>query len=212
MKRLVSICFACAMLLAPVCSFAQSAQDVLAKFSHEPTVEATMEAASEFAGLDSDRLESLYKRAGAANALPKNIYYELQYRDRHTDRPQYVYEYGGSMDGDAIPTKTKYTDYDEDQDYIQHKVHAQWDLSKVIFNSDQRGVVSVMNQAVKTRDKLLKDVSKAYFAHRRAQIELELNPPKNVAEKLEADLKIQEMTATLDAMTGGWFSHQLRHK
>ncbi|MBR4984569.1 MAG: hypothetical protein IKY83_02370 [Proteobacteria bacterium] len=207
MKRIFSICFACAMLLAPVCSFAQNAQDVLAKFSHEPSVEATMAAASEYAGLDSDRLESLYHRAGAANALPKNIYYELQYRDRDTERPQTVYTYTGE---DAAPNK--YTDYKENQKYTQHKVHAQWDLSKLIFNSDQRGVVSVMNQAVKTRDKLLKDVSKAYFARRRAQIELELNPPKNVAEKLEADLKIQEMTASLDAMTGGWFSAQLRHK
>lgn len=211
MKRIVSICFACAMLLAPVCGFAQNAQDVLAKFSHEPSIEATMGAAAAYAGIDSDRLESMYRRAGAANVLPKNIYYELQYRDRDTDRPQYVYTWDGAADDNTLKS-TKFTDYDENQKYIQHKVHAQWDLSKVIFNSDQRGVVSVMNQAVKTRDKLLKDVSKAYFARRRAQIELELNPPTNVAEKLEADLKIQELTASLDAMTGGWFSSQLRHK
>ena len=104
------------------------------------------------------------------------------------------------------------TEYEQDTDYIQHKVRAQWDLSRLVFNPDQIRVVSAMNTAVKTRDTLLKAVTKAYFARRKLQVESTLNPPTDVAKKLDTDLKIQEQTATLDALTGGWFSEQLKNQ
>ena len=211
MKRIISICFAAAMIAAPI-SFAsaQSAQEIMNKFSHEPTVEATMDAAVEYAGLSADRMNSLYNRAGAANALPKEVYYEFTERDRDTDRPQSVYTYEGSADDNDYKSR-KVTKYREDQDYQQHKVRAKWDLSKLIYNNEQKSVVSLMSSVSARRDKLLKDVTKLYYARRKAQIDAALNPPSDIAEKLESDLKIQEMTANLDAMTGGWFSEQLRN-
>ncbi len=210
MKRIISLCFAAVLMTAPVYASAQSAQDIMMKFSHEPTVEATMEAALEYSGLSSDRLESLYKRSGGANALPRQMYYEMTYRDRDTDRPQEATTYKNN--DDSAWDQLKKTDYEENQAYIQHKVRAQWDLSRLVYNNDQKGVASLMSQVVQKRDKMLKDLNKAYFARRRAQIDLMMNPPQDVAQKLEADLKIQELTATLDAMTGGWFSKQLKNR
>lgn len=210
MKRIISLCFAAVLLTAPVYASAQNAQDIMMKFSHEPTVEATMEAALEYSGLSSDRLESLYKRSGGANALPRQFYYEMTYRDRDTDRPQEATTY--KSNDDSAWDQLKKTDYEESQDYIQHKVRAQWDLSRLVYNNDQKGVASLMSQVVQKRDKMLKDLNKTYFARRRAQIDMMMNPPQDVAQKLEADLKIQEMTATLDAMTGGWFSKQLKNR
>ena len=210
MKRLISLCFAAMLLAVPAAASAQTAQEVMAKFSHEPTIEATMDAAVAYAGLDSDRLEGLYTRAGAAKALPKSLYYELTYRDQDRNRPQGAYTYENN---DSTAWKSyKRTDYKESTDYIQHKVRAQWDLSGVIYNSDQLRVVSTMNSAVKTRDTLLKAVTKAYFARRKLQVDATLNPPEDVSKRLDVELKIQELTATLDSLTGGWFSQQLRNQ
>lgn len=212
MKRIISLCLAAAFVAAPI-SFAsaQSAQEIMNKFSHEPTIEATMDAAVAYAGLGNDRLESLYVRAGAANALPKSVYYEFTERDRDTDRPQKQLTYNAENDENQDYTARKDTIYREDQDYQQHKVRATWDLSKLVYNSEQKGIVSLMASASTRRDKLLKDVTKAYYARRKAQIDATLNPPTDIAQKLDSDLKIQELTATLDAMTGGWFSEQLRN-
>ena len=210
MKRLISLCFAAMMLTIPAMAAAQTPQEVMAKFSHEPTIEATMDAAIDYAGLSSDRLEGLYMRAGGANALPRSVYYEMTMRNQDRDQPQGVYTYEDNQTNTW--KQYKMTEYEQDTDYIQHKVRAQWDLSRLVFNPDQIRVVSAMNTAVKTRDTLLKAVTKAYFARRKLQVESTLNPPTDVAKKLDTDLKIQEQTATLDALTGGWFSEQLKNQ
>ncbi len=213
MKRILSICFAALVCVAPIgMASAQSAQEIMNKFSHEPTVEATMDAAVDYAGLGGDRLEGMYKRAGAANVLPKSIYYEFTGKYRDTDRPQKVYTFDdpATVENDKWAKYVK-TNYHEDQDFDQHRVRAQWDLSKLIYNSDQKAIVSTMVSASDRRNKLLKELTKVYYQRRKAQIDAILNPPTDIAKKLESDLKIQEMTATLDAMTGGWFSDQLRN-
>lgn len=209
MKRFFSLCLAAALFAVPVSyASAQSAQEIMNQFNHEPSVEATMDAAVEYAGLSKDRLEGLYKRAGGANALPMKLSYEFQTRDRDTDKPQHVYTYGA--EGSETYDSDKFTKTHEDQVYTQHKVQAQWNLSKLVYNSEQKGVASLMTSASIRRDKLLKDVTKVYFARRKLQIDGVMNPPTDIASKLDSDLKIQELTANLDAMTGGWFSAQIR--
>ena len=209
MKRFFGLFVAAFVCLAPVAASAQTPQEIMAKFRHEPSIEDTQNAAVEYAGLHSDRLESLYIRAGAAKALPKVLSYELTYRDQNRNRPQDVYTYK-DPDQEAW-SDWKNTEYKEDTDYIQHKARAQWDLSGIVFNSDQLRVVSLMNSSVKNRDTILKAVTKTYYARRKAQIDLLLNPPTDISDILESELGIQEMTALLDAMTGGWFSANIQH-
>lgn len=204
MKRFIQYFLVALILTAPVYAFAQDSKEILARFNHEPTIEATQAAAVEYVGLSADRLEGLYGRAGGSNALPKSIYYELQYRDKDTDRPQKEFSYTDPASNDWSSYKQK--EYHQDEVYLQHKVRAQWDLSRIIYNPDQLRVVAQMNSATKTRDGLLKLVTKTYFARRKLQIDMMLNPPSDIADKLEMELRLQEMTAQLDAQTGGWFS------
>ena len=211
MKGLYSILVAGFVALAPITAMAQNdVQSIMANFKNEPTIEATQEAAMVYAGLDSERLEGLYSRAGASRALPKKVYYEMTYRDQDRKQPQTVSTYeNGVKDKDAFHQR-KITEYKQETDYIQHKVHAEWELSGLVFNSDQLRVVSQMNSVAKTRDALLKNVTKTYYQRRKAQIDMLTNPPSDVTSRLNAELKIQELTASLDAMTGGWFSSQIK--
>ena len=215
MKGLYSILVAGFVALAPITAMAQNdVQSIMANFKNEPTIEATQEAAMVYAGLDSDRLEGLYSRAGASRALPKKVYYEMTYRDQDRKQPQTVTTYEGGAQGNTSDSwkSKKVTAYKQDTDYMQHKVHAEWELSGLIFNSDQLRVVSQMNSVAKTRDALLKNVTKTYYQRRKAQIDMITNPPADVTARLNAELKIQELTASLDAMTGGWFSSQIKKR
>ena len=62
---------------------------------------------------------------------------------------------------------------------------------------------------VQLRDDILDEITRTYFERRRLQIEAQLSPSHELMEGLEQELRIQELTADLDALTGGYFSLQL---
>lgn len=210
MKRiLTSLILGAALLTTPVLASAQDdAKEILARYKTEPTVEATMEAALEYAGITTDRLDSLYSRAQGSRALPKKVYYEYTGRFQDTDRPQEK----TTLDEAGNPKSVVQTKYKQDQDYDQHKVRAEWELSGLVYNSDMLNVYKAMSSTAKDRDKLLKDVTKIYYARRKHQITMDTDTSADVITRLDQEIKLQELTAQLDAYTGGWFSKQLKNR
>lgn len=209
MKRIFSICLLIGLASAPANLFAQeTAQSILARFSNEPTIEETMNAALRHAGLDADRFDSMNSRSAGAYALPKVLSYEFTYRDQDRDQPQTVYTFADADDQNWTQLKT--TKYQQNTDYMNHKVKAQWDLSKLVYNSDQMRVVAAMNNSVEKRDKVLKAVTKAYYDRRKLQIRMTVDPQTSVAKQLDESLELDKLTATLNALTGGWFSRNIQ--
>lgn len=209
MKRFWMICLIAGLAFAPISAFAQeSAESILAHFKNEPTVEETMEAAIQYAGLDNDRFDSMNSRAIAANAMPKSLSYELTYRDQDRNRPQKTATFKSNNEDEW--TELKRTEYKEDTDYINHKFRAQWDLSKLVYNSDQLRVAVAMGSAADKRDKLLLLVSKTYYDRRKKQISMLVSPSNDVTTQIEDMLKLEELTARLNALTGGWFSKNIQ--
>ena len=208
MKRiLTSLILGASLLACPILASAQdNAQEILARYKSEPTVEATMQAALEYAGITTDRLDGLYTRAQASRALPKKVYYEYTGRFRDTDRPQRK----TPVDGNDVVKSDVVTTYKEDQDYDQHKVRAEWELSGLVYSSDVLNVYKTMSSTAKDRDRILKDVTKIYYARRKQQIAMDMDTSADVVTRLDQELKLQELTAQLDAYTGGWFSKQLK--
>lgn len=209
MRRVFSICLLISLAFAPAALYAQqSAQEVLAHFKNEPTIEETMAAALRNAGLDSDRFDSMSSRSAAAYALPKVLSYEFSYRDQDRERPQDAYTFKDNNTDAWYERKT--TKYNENTDYMNHKVRAQWDLSKLVYNSDQMRVAALMNSSVDKRDKLLKSVTKVYYERRKLQIAMLTAPQTDIAKQLDEALEMERLTATLNALTGGWFSRNIK--
>ena len=52
----------------------------------------------------------------------------------------------------------------------------------------------------------------AYFERRKKEINFILNPATSEAEQIIQNLEIEEYTAKLDSLTGGWFSHALKER
>lgn len=85
-------------------------------------------------------------------------------------------------------------------------VSLSWDLADLIYNDDQTSIDNRSKLMVQLRDDLLDEVTGIYFERRRLQAELALDPPPEIREQLRTKLRIDELTADLDALTGGYFS------
>jgi hypothetical protein len=91
-------------------------------------------------------------------------------------------------------------------DDLQLYAEARWKLNETIFNYQETAVMRENRYSAKERQKLLQTVTQVYFERKRAQIKLgELKG----ADRELAQLKVEQMNAELDALTGGWFSQQV---
>ena len=89
-------------------------------------------------------------------------------------------------------------------------VAAVWELDRLIFEPAEMAVARESVRIANLRDRVLDEVTRRYFERRRLQVDLELSPPKDLADRVKKELRLQELTADIDAVTGGWFSEKLK--
>lgn len=85
-----------------------------------------------------------------------------------------------------------------------------WDLGDFIWSSAQTSIDSRQKLMVELRQDLLAEATRLYFERRRLQESLYLNSALDDPSRREIEIHIEELTALLDGMTGGWYSQQLR--
>ncbi|MFH1645150.1 MAG: hypothetical protein ABIB11_01895 [Candidatus Omnitrophota bacterium] len=84
-----------------------------------------------------------------------------------------------------------------------------WDLSKVIWNDDQTSIDVRSRLMVQLRNDILDEITKLYFERRRLQLELSQQSFKQGEAFIFKQLRYEELTANIDALTGGYFSEQI---
>lgn len=178
-------------------SLAKQARNILKRFRHEPTVRQVHQAAIRYAMVHPDRLRSLLARARHAGWLP-----EFRFRyNRNTDDDRST----------AFPTPTnpiltvRATDLDH-----RFEWRATWNLDELIFNKNELSVYREIKRLVNLREDVQKEITKLYFERRRLQVDLILQPPRTLLTRVRRMLRLQEVTADLDTLTGGYFSRRLR--
>ena len=70
-------------------------------------------------------------------------------------------------------------------------------------------MISESQDVVKLRDTVLTQVTGLYFDRRRLQVDMLLDPPKDVRAQVDQQLRLMELTAELDGYTGGQFSAEV---
>ena len=88
-------------------------------------------------------------------------------------------------------------------------IQARWELDRLIFEPGEMDVAREAVRMANLRDRVLDDVTRRYFERRRLQVELELTPPTDLNDRIKKELRLQELTADIDALTGGWFGQKL---
>ncbi len=84
-----------------------------------------------------------------------------------------------------------------------------WDLANFIWNPDQTSIDTRSRLMVQLRQDVLDEANRLYFERRRLLAEFQGSPTEDPLLKTERALRLEELTAGLDALTGGWFSENL---
>jgi len=167
--------------------------DVTEFFNHEPTIREMQEAAIKYAEVHPEKIEK-WRSAAKQKALLPDVSVGI---DRHvTD----YYHWDAGQNPDVLQ---------KGNDVVSWDVTMSWDLGDLIWTSDQTSIDTRSRLMVQLRDDILDEITRTYFERRRLQIEAQLSPSHELMEGLEQELRIQELTADLDALTGGYFSLQL---
>ena len=176
----------------------RNADEVLAQFKGEPSVQEVHAMVLEYSRTDNRYLDSWMRAAKSASWAP-----EVQVA--------YGYDSGYDNDFDYFDGNRELTGAGADVGQSVD-VKAKWRFDKLVMSSERIRVISETQDVVKLRDKVLDEVTRLYFDRRRLQVDMLLSGPGDVKSQLKNELRLQELTAQLDAYTGGRFSEALRRK
>ncbi len=84
-----------------------------------------------------------------------------------------------------------------------------WNLGEIIWNDDQTSIDTRSRLMVQLRDDVLNEITHLYYERRRLQVEMALASVSDLSVQIEKQIRLEELTAGMDALTGGYFSKRL---
>jgi hypothetical protein len=179
-------------------SYADRANPILQNFSHEPTYNEVREMAIRYAEVHPNKILGWRRKACTRALFPK-----LALGIDHDSSKSLHWDAGANPDTWVIGPEDEDTGWD---------ISLSWDLGDLIWSDDQTNIDVRSRLMVQLRDDILDEVMHLYFERRRLQIELLTKPPKDEIKLMEKELRLEELTAGIDAMTGGWFSEEIERR
>lgn len=175
------------------------------QFEREPTVAEVQKAALKAYRVHPDRVAS-YLRSASWKALAPEL--ELIFNNEFgtNDRKLRDLTYlTMEKDNPAFPQK--------ELERVTHGsislgVRAHWSLSQLVFNAEVLDVTSLVG----VQEGLLREITSLYFTRRRLMTSLILNPPQDPNEEITEQLRLEEVTASIDALTEGFFSREAKRR
>ncbi len=175
--------------------------DIISEYSNaEPKIEEVQKQAIKYAEVEPEKIINWRKQAQKKAILPQ-VSIGL---DRNSS-DLWHWE-GGSTAKENDDTLRR------GKDTLDWDVRLSWDLSELIWNNDQTSIDTRSRLMVQLRDDILDEVNKIYFERMRVKMELDNLQIEDRKKRFEKELRVKELTASLDALTGGYFSSQLKAK
>ena len=171
------------------------ADDVLGIFAHEPAIRQVQEVAIRYAEVHPGKI-ARWRRQAAMQALLPTVSFGTKY-DRSTDTH---YDEGTYPHFQVVPVYSHGFNWD---------VGVSWSLGKLLWNGDQTSIDTRSRLTTQLREEMLDQINRFYYERRRVQSALALEPAADMRGSVEQALRLQELTAQIDALTGGWFSQEL---
>lgn len=182
-----------------------SVEEVLGQFSNEPEVATVQAMAMAYTKTNPDLVEGWLRASKSAYALPAVTLTYNKDLDDYTTWSYLDLDGDGTVDNDEHQFNTARADDDDG-----FSVRLAWRLDKLVMSSERIRVINEAQDIVKLRDKVLDEVTRVYFDRRRLQVDQLLSPAGGLKEQIKNELRLQELTASIDALTGGGFSASLR--
>jgi len=159
-------------------------QHIIERFKYEPSIAQVQRVAVRYAEVHPDKISKWRTQARIKAFVPE---FDLGY-----DKSISLY------------TNNNYTVGPNDW-----SIDLKWNLGDLIFSTDQTSIDVRSRLTTQLRDDILDDVTRLYYERRRLQVELIVSLPDNEKEKYDKLLRLEELTADIDGLTGGWFSANL---
>lgn len=171
--------------------------EFMKQFQHEPTIAEVQNATIRYAEVHPSKIESWRAAASRKAFLPTLSFSRGVDSDENIDIDR-----GGTGDPDRFIAgpEERSTDW---------SVSVNWDLGEIIWNDDQTSIDTRSRLLVELRDDMLSKVTHLYYERRRLQIDMALSPKKDFPLEIENVIKLQELTAGIDALTGGYFTKRI---
>lgn len=171
-------------------------KQILSKFGHEPTINEVQRIAIDYAEVHPDKIARWRTKAKFKALLP---------------RVNFGIDHAWSDTYEIYTASSKSYWVDGPQDRTEGwDLNLSWDLSDLVWNESQTSIDVRSKLMVQLRDDVVDEVTRIYFERRRLQIELLTDPPADLKTKLKKTLRLQELTADLDGLTGEGFSRAIK--
>jgi len=165
---------------------------------NEPKISAVQQAAIKYAEVEPEKIIRWRKQAAKKAWLPK-----LSADLGRNTTDLWHWETGSSaigQSGDDLLRRGK--------DSLDWDVSVSWDFSELVWSDNQTSIDVRSRLTAQLRDDILDDVNKTYFERIRVKMELDNFSIEDRKKRLEKELRLEELTASLDALTGGYFSRE----
>ena len=172
-----------------------SLERLYSNFANDPSIRAVQEMAISYAEVHPDKINNWRKGAKLRGLLPK-VTFGI---DQSASDTYDIY-----TSGTKSYTLLGPRDYTDGWDLT-----FTWDLGDLIYNEHQTSIDVRSKLMVQLREDILNEVTRLYFERRRLQIELAGSKPATQTQAIEKELRLQELTASIDAFTGGAFSNAI---
>jgi ligand-binding sensor domain-containing protein len=171
-------------------------------FNHEPVIRDVHTWAITYAEVNPEKIQT-WRRLSARRAWFPSITLDVD-----NDNNQTVSD---TMWGTSSSGGRHYVGPDDRTLYDNWGFGASmsWDLADIVWSSDQTSIDSRSKLMVELREDILDQVTRLYFERRRLQTELHATNEITQQEKSDKELRIAELTALIDAFTGGKFSNEI---
>jgi len=101
--------------------------------------------------------------------------------------------------------KTKHERKTEDEVLVEMK----WQLGDFLYSKAQVDISDEAAELAEFRNEVLEQVTQFYFQRRQFQVDLLLSPPEDLRERIRMEIQLQEMTANIDYLSGGYMTARI---
>lgn len=188
--------FAAEEMSAPLAAPRVVAAGPLDQFANEPSVREVQEAAMRYALVSDNVLNGYQSSAKWTKLLPRT---RVRYRE--------------DVDDDTTVSVNEVGERDlslDDNQNTNYEMQLEWRFDEMLMGPTRIQAIRETSRLVQLRDDILDEATKVYFDRRRVQVDLAMNPPGDAKGRVAKDLRMEELTANLDALTGGWFSQRVK--
>ncbi len=176
-------------------------------YSREPSIQKVQQAAIKYAEVEPEKIIRWRKQAAKKALLPKVTLSMDQ--DLNRTNSSNIW---GTYSSNGTPGR-HYAGPDDVTKYNNKSwgVSLSWELSDLVFSDDQTNIDVRSRLMVELRDDILDEVNKTYYERLRVKMELDELSLLDKKKRREKELRIQELSASLDSLTGGYFSRQIQN-